>query len=72
MTTNLEIKDMACGMCEAHINEAIRKNFDVKKVKSSHKKGLTTIVSDAPLDEDAIRKVIKETGYTLSGISFEE
>ena len=36
--TKLRIDGMACGMCESHINDAIRNNFDVKKVKSSHKR----------------------------------
>lgn len=26
------IEDMACGMCEAHINETVRNVFRVKKV----------------------------------------
>ncbi len=29
----LGIEGMACGMCEAHINEAVRNAFHVKKVK---------------------------------------
>ena len=29
------IEGMACGMCEAHINEAVRNAFQVKKVTSS-------------------------------------
>ena len=33
----LEIEGMACPMCEAHMNDAIRKLYpDAKKVKSSH------------------------------------
>lgn len=50
--TILKIPDMACSMCEAHINEAIRKEFKVKKVKSSHTKGETLIVSDEPIDQE--------------------
>lgn len=38
--TTLHIDGMICDMCESHINEVIRKNFKVSKVKSSHKKGL--------------------------------
>lgn len=69
--TILTITDMACGMCESHINDAIRKAFDVKKVKSSHKKNRTEIVSETPLSEDEIRRVIGETGYTLMSITTE-
>ena len=32
------IDGMACGMCEVHINEAVRNAFPVKKVTSSHTK----------------------------------
>ena len=35
----LEVEGMACGMCEAHVNDVIRKVFPVKKVTSSHTKG---------------------------------
>lgn len=36
--TTLGIDGMMCGMCESHMNDAIRNNFDVKKVTSSHRK----------------------------------
>lgn len=63
--TILKIEGMMCGMCESHINAAIRKHFDVKKVKSSHKKGQTVVVSYEKIDLNALKKVIDETGYTL-------
>ena len=34
--TTVEVNGMMCGMCESHVNEAVRKNFTVKKVQSSH------------------------------------
>ena len=34
----VKIDGMMCGMCESHINDVIRKNFQVHKVRSSHKK----------------------------------
>jgi copper chaperone CopZ len=67
--TVLEIDGMMCPMCESHINEAIRNNFSVKSVKSSHKTGITQIESEEPLDEERVRAVIKETGYTLNKIA---
>ncbi|MCQ2601811.1 MAG: hypothetical protein MJ184_10675 [Treponema sp.] len=68
MKTILHINGMMCCMCESHINDAIRKNFTVKKVKSSKRKNQTVIVADEILDEEKIRQVIKETGYELVGI----
>ena len=66
--TILKIDGMMCGMCEAHMNEAIRKAFQVKKVNSSHTKKETEIISEAPLDEELIRKTVADTGYRLEGI----
>lgn len=66
--TVLKIEGMACGMCESHINDAIRNNFSVKKVKSSHKKGETVIKSEQPLDAEKLKRVIADTGYTLVSI----
>lgn len=70
--TTLKIDGMMCGMCESHINDAIRSSFDVKKVNSSHTKGETVIVSREAIDEDKIKSVIDKTGYELKSISSEE
>lgn len=67
--TTLKVKGMACGMCEAHINDEIRKNFNVKKVSSSHTKGETVIISEEPVDEDVLKSVIAAKGYTVTGIA---
>ena len=67
--TILEIEGMMCSMCQAHINDAIRRAFPVKSVKSAHRKGRTVILSAAPLDREALYAVIRNTGYTLLGIT---
>ena len=69
--TILKIDGMMCPMCEAHMNEAIRKAFEVKKVSSSHSKNLTEIISETPLDEELLRSTVAATGYTLKGIRSE-
>ena len=69
--TTLKIDGMMCGMCESHINDAIRKEFPVKKVTASHSKGTCVIISDAPLDEAKLRKTIDDTGYTLLEVQSE-
>ena len=63
--TVLKIDGMRCGMCEAHMNDLIRKNFKVKKVTSSAKDGETVIISDAELDIPWAKKQIKDIGYEL-------
>ncbi len=67
----LKVDGMACGMCEAHVNDAIRRVFSVKKVTSSHRKGETEILAEEPLDEEKLRSVIAETGYTLTDVKTE-
>ncbi len=63
--TVLKIDGMMCGMCEAHMNDLIRKNFKVKKVTSSAKDGETVIISDAELDIPWAKKQIKDIGYEM-------
>ena len=69
--TTLKIDGMMCGMCEAHINDAIRAAFRVKKVTSSHAKGETVIISEDAPDETKLRETVAATGYTLCGIASE-
>ncbi len=69
--TTIKVSGMACSMCEAHINDAIRAAFPVKKVSSSHSRGETVILSKEPLDENALRTAIDATGYTAGEISIE-
>lgn len=65
------VDGMACGMCEAHVNDAVRKAFPVKKVASSHSKGQTEIIAEEPLDGERLRAVISACGYTVKAVSTE-
>ena len=67
----LDVEGMACGMCEAHVNDAVRRAFPVKKVTSSHGKGRTEILADAPLDEAALRDALTAAGYTVTAVRTE-
>ena len=61
----LKIEGMMCGMCEAHMNDTIRKVVpDAKKVKSSRKKGITTFKAET-IDEELIKNGVAETGYKV-------
>lgn len=66
--TVLKIDGMMCGMCESHINDAVRSAFAVKKVSSSHAKGESVIISDSPLDGAKLAEVIGKTGYELKSV----
>ena len=60
-----------CSMCESHINDTIRQSFKIKKVTSSHAKGTTEIISESPLDENALIEAVGKTGYKVLEIKTE-
>ena len=62
---------MACGMCEAHINNAVRNAFRTNKVSSSHRKGECIIVSENQIDVEKLNDVISSLGYTLLAVKEE-
>ena len=69
--TTVKVDGMMCGMCESHVNDAVRKAFQVDKVSSSHSKGETTIITDGPVDQDRLKAAIKATEYEIKGITSE-
>ena len=56
--TILRVDGMMCGMCESHINDVVRKTARVK----------TVIISEQPVDVEALKAAIAETGYTVTGV----
>ena len=60
------IEGMACGMCEAHINEAVRNAFQVKKVSSSHTKKRTVIIAEQDIPEQELKDVVAKAFLTAS------
>ena len=67
----LEVDGMACGMCETHVNDAVRRVFPVKKVTSSHAKGRTEILAEQPLDEEQLKAAVSAAGYTVKAVQTE-
>lgn len=65
------IEGMACGMCEAHINDAIRNAFQVKKVTSSHTKKQTIVLAEQDIPEQKLRDVVAKAGYNVVSINSE-
>ncbi len=65
------IEGMACGMCEAHINEAVRNAFQVKKVASSHTKKQTVILAEKDIPEQELKSVVAKAGYDVVSVSNE-
>ena len=62
------VDGMMCSMCEAHVNDAIRKQFDVKKVTASHKKNQVEILMEEELDESKLKEVLSNLGYDLKEV----
>ena len=70
--TTVKIDGMMCGMCEAHIADAIRRNFNAKKITASHIKGTAVILSENPIDREKLKNTISDTGYRVIGIAQED
>ncbi len=71
MKITVGIEGMACGMCEAHINETVRNTFPVKKVTSSHTKKQTVIIAGKDIPEQELKDAIAKIGYEVVSVSSE-
>ncbi len=68
----LKIEGMSCGMCEAHMNETVRKIVpEATKISSSHKKGETVFYLDGVLDQKKLTEAIQATGYSCKEIEYQ-
>ena len=67
----VKIEGMVCGMCEAHINEAVRNAFQVKKVTSSHAKKQTVIIVEKDIQKQELKDVVAKAGYDVISVSSE-
>ena len=65
----VKIDGMMCGMCEAHVNDAIRKAFPVKKVSASHSKGQAVLLTETDISEEELCKAIGATGYRVLSVT---
>ena len=65
------IDGMMCGMCEAHMNDAVKNSFKVKKVESSHEKKCTVIVASENIDEQKLGEVVASVGYKMTSYKSE-
>ena len=65
----LGIDGMKCGMCEMHVEDAIRKVMKVKKVNASHIKNNVVVITESNFDQYDFENALKTTGYRIT--SFE-
>jgi len=61
----LKVEGMRCGMCEAHVNDSVRKIKGVKKVNASHSKGEVVVIAQDDINTKEISDTIAEQGYRV-------
>ena len=67
--TTLKIDGMMCGMCEAHVCDAIRKAVpSAQKVTASRGKKEASFLTEAAVDAEALKAAVDATGYTCLGV----
>ncbi|MFD8685522.1 heavy-metal-associated domain-containing protein [Streptomyces sp. NPDC059651] len=67
VTTVYQVTGMTCGHCEGAVSEEISGIEGVTSVKAVASTGQVTVVSQGPLDEEAVRAAVDEAGYELAG-----
>ncbi|MFI6344013.1 heavy-metal-associated domain-containing protein [Streptomyces sp. NPDC050560] len=67
VTAVYQVTGMSCGHCEGAVSGEIAELPGVASVKAEAASGRVTVVSAAPLDDDAVRAAVDEAGFTLAG-----
>ncbi|MFF1702159.1 heavy-metal-associated domain-containing protein [Streptomyces sp. NPDC058252] len=67
VTAVYKVSGMSCGHCEGSVSSEIAEIAGVSSVKAVASTGEVTVVSEAPLDEAAIRAAVDEAGFELVG-----
>ena len=68
--TTLKIDGMMCGMCEAHVCDAIRKTVpSAKKVTASRSRKEASFLTDEAVDTAGLKAAVEATGYTCLDVS---
>lgn len=71
MKLTVAVEGMMCMHCEARVNKAVKKAFEGAEVSSSHLAGQTVVVSESPIDGEALMNVIREAGYKATSVKVE-
>jgi copper chaperone CopZ len=67
VTAVYKVSGMSCGHCEGAVSGEISEIPGVSSVKAVAATGEVTVVSAAPLDEEAVRSAVDEAGFELVG-----
>ncbi len=67
--TTMKIDGMMCGMCEAHVCDAIRKAVPTaSKVVASRSKKEASFLTEEDVDPGLLKAAVDATGYTCLGV----
>ncbi|MEV5276232.1 heavy-metal-associated domain-containing protein [Streptomyces sp. NPDC051994] len=69
VTTVYKVSGMSCGHCEGAVSGEISEIEGVTSVKAVASTGEVTVISAAPLDEEAVRAAVDEAGFELVGLA---
>ena len=65
----MKIDGMMCGMCVAHVCDAIRKAVpSAKKVQASRGKKEASFLTEENVDTEGLKAAIDATGYSCLGV----
>jgi copper chaperone CopZ len=67
VTTVYKVSGMSCGHCEGSVSGEISAIAGVSSVTAVASTGEVTVVSAAPLDDEAVRGAVDEAGFELVG-----
>ncbi|WP_416964506.1 heavy-metal-associated domain-containing protein [Streptomyces sp. Agncl-13] len=67
VTTVYKVSGMSCGHCEGSVSGELSGLPGVTSVKAVASTGEVTVVSAAPLDDEAVRAAVDEAGFELVG-----
>ncbi|MEU8850509.1 heavy-metal-associated domain-containing protein [Streptomyces sp. NPDC048384] len=67
VTAVYKVSGMSCGHCEGAVSGELSELPGVSSVKAVASTGEVTVVSAAPLDEEAVRAAVDEAGFELVG-----
>ncbi|MDT9700237.1 cation transporter [Streptomyces sp. P17] len=62
-----KVSGMSCGHCEGAVSGEISELPGVSSVKAVASTGEVTVISEAALDEEAVRAAVDEAGFELVG-----
>ncbi|MEJ8669406.1 cation transporter [Streptomyces sp. MS1.AVA.1] len=67
VTAVYKVSGMSCGHCEGAVSGELSELPGVSSVKAVASTGEVTVVSAAPLEEEAVRAAVDEAGFELVG-----